>query len=343
MSSALALYLLATAAHATEPVEVEVEAALGAQWVPLVGGEAALVRQDWIQLPGARLAQSVLALEVAGPLHTHAELRIEEGVFHAGGLEAAEAILGWAEPTGHGGLWVGRGDLPVTPDRRIEAEDHALSVRPVVSRAALPLHAGGVGADVAWPERASLAGGLAYASATTDAPYRWARAELTPLGPPTSRQDLPEDGLTLHLGGAVLSRVSDTVSDVWLTSADGALRWGPLLLGGGWVRARIDGSTSQELEEVLAELGLRGPSWSWGSLGLFTRGERATGLEAGEEARLLGTARLSWLDPDARLTVYVEGTLSREQAAPASEGVVDLGRGIERPNDTLALGGLLRW
>ena len=59
-------------------MEVEASATLGAQWIGLVGEDAALARLDWIQLPGVRMAQSALEVEVSGPQGTFAEIRVEE-------------------------------------------------------------------------------------------------------------------------------------------------------------------------------------------------------------------------------------------------------------------------
>ena len=67
------------------------------------------------------------------PTSTFAEIRVEEGIFHAGALEAGEALVGWS-PRNELVLWIGRTDVPVTLDRIREPEDDALSIRPVVSR-----------------------------------------------------------------------------------------------------------------------------------------------------------------------------------------------------------------
>ena len=73
-------FLLLGSAFAND-VEVEASATLGAQWIGLVGEDAALGSFGLIQLPGVRMAQSALEVEVSGPQGTFAEIRVEEGIF----------------------------------------------------------------------------------------------------------------------------------------------------------------------------------------------------------------------------------------------------------------------
>ena len=93
----------------------------------------------------------------------------------------------------------------------------------------------------------------------------------------------------------------------------------------------------------IAELGMGLPRAGWGRLHTHMRYESVTGLEPDEERRHIGTGRLSWQTTDLRFTGYLETSISRETGSVASEDVVDLGLGIERSNDTLTLGGLMRW
>ena len=320
-------------------VEVEASATLGAQWIGLVGEDAALARLDWIQLPGVRMAQSALEVEVSGPQGTFAEIRVEEGIFHAGALEAGEALVGWS-PKEELVLWIGRTDVPVTLDRVREPEDDALSIRPIVSRILLPLHVGGVGMDLAWSEWAQIRGGISYATASVDRPYGWVRADIHPLGPVPARRDEPVDSTVFSVGGSVLQRDSESLGWVRFTTGDVEWRSGPFLLSGAWVQTNQDGDITGSW---IAELGMGLPPASWGRLHTHMRYESVTGLEPDEERRHIGTGRLSWQTTDLRFTGYLETSISRETGSVASEDVVDLGRGIERSNDTLTLGGLMRW
>ena len=97
------------------------------------------------------------------------------------------------------------------------------------------------------------------------------------------------------------------------------------------------------MEEWIGELGAGLVEGSWGRMHTHVRYEAASGLEEDEDRRHIGTARLAWQSADLRFTAYLEGTASREEGAVSGSDVVDLGRGIERANDTLSLGGLMRW
>ena len=125
-----------------------------------------------------------------------------------------------------------------------------------------------------------------------------------------------------------------------LLSGDVELRAGSLLLAGSWVRIDQD---EQRLEEWIGEVGAGFLSGPRGRLHAHLRYEAASGLERDEDLRRIGTARFAWQSADLRFTVYLEGSASREEGSVSESGVVDLGRGIERANDTLALGGLMRW
>ncbi|MDP6932474.1 MAG: hypothetical protein QGG40_06130 [Myxococcota bacterium] len=330
--------LLLGSAFADE-VGIDTTVTLGAQWVGWVGEDAELARLDWIQLPGVRLAQSALEVEVTGPQGTFAELRVEEGVFHSGALEAGEAVVGWS-PADALGIWVGRADVPVTLDRIREPEDDALTIRPVISRAVLPLHAGGLGVDLAWVERAQLHGGLSYGTSSVDAPYLWVRGDLHPLGPVPGRRDLSVEKAGFSTGGSVLHRQSESLGSLLLLSGDVEFRTGPFLAAAGWVRADQDDA---RMEGWSGELGAGFAEGTQGRVHTHVRYEAASGLEADEDWRHIGTARVAWQSTDLRFTAYLEGSASREDGSVSDSDVVDLGRGIERANDTLGLGGLLRW
>lgn len=259
---------------------------------------------------------------------------------HAGALEAAEARLGFERPAG--GLWIGRADLPFSRDREMEAEDLALSWRPVLSRAALPLHASGAGAALAWPERARLEAGLSWTSASSDAAWRWGRLSITPVGPLPDRQEDHAEHLRLGLGVGAARLASPSLGTSTLGTADLELRWRGALLGGGAGRWWDDGEV---IDAAWGELG--GHIATLGPVGLRLHGrvERVVALEDDEDARWIGAARLgAWVLDDA-LEIFAEVGLSRERGSAVAPGedVVDLGRGIERANDVAALGARLRF
>jgi hypothetical protein len=298
---------------------VEVSAALGAVWDPWVGEEAALTALDPVATEGVRVVQSALAVEAHGPVGSHALLRVEEGIFHAGALEAAEAQVGWLAPGGFGEASVGRADIPGTADRDWEPEAQIFAVRPLLSRVLLPNHAAGVGATVAYPDRASLRAGLSYLTATADAPFRWARLRVHPLGPPPEREDAAVDGLALTASAGWLGLDSEAQGELRLLDADLDLRWRFVALGGEGVWVKASSAPPRQ--------------------------ERVTGVVEGEDARWLLSARLAFRSADARFVPFVEAALSREAGTgvAAGEDVVALSRGLERVNDRLSLGARYRF
>jgi hypothetical protein len=323
---------------------VEVSAALGAVWDPWVGEEAALTALDPVATEGVRVVQSALAVEAHGPVGSHALLRVEEGIFHAGALEAAEAQVGWLAPGGFGEASVGRADIPGTADRDWEPEAQIFAVRPLLSRVLLPNHAAGVGATVAYPDRASLRAGLSYLTATADAPFRWARLRVHPLGPPPEREDAAVDGLALTASAGWLGLDSEAQGELRLLDADLDLRWRFVALGGEgvWVKAS---SAPPRQEWILRAQSLLCPLPKGSDLHLALRGERVTGVVEGEDARWLLSARLAFRSADARFVPFVEAALSREAGTgvAAGEDVVALSRGLERVNDRLSLGARYRF
>jgi hypothetical protein len=256
---------------------------------------------------------------------------------HAGGVEFGEARVGWASPKGFGGAWVGRADLPATRDRDMEAEDLPFSTRPALSRAVLPLHATGVGVGAAWPECADVDLGASWPTTTADAPYTWARLRAHPLGALPEEWDAPVEGPRVQLGGGVARLDSPSLGETLLVEADLAGRLGGFALEGGWIRL----ATDHVSDEAWAELGGATPAVHGADLHLALRGERVTSLVEDEDLRWIGTARLSLRASDRRFALYAEYTLTREEGTPAGD-VVTLDRGIERANDTLAVGARLR-
>ena len=138
----------------------------------------------------------------------------------------------------------------------------------------------------------------------------------------------------------MLQRESESLGSLLLLSGDVELRVGPFLAAAAWVRADQD---DERMEEWMGELGAGLGEGTWGRVHTHLRYEAASGLEADEDWRHIGTARVAWQSTDLRFTAYLEGSASREDGATSDSGVVDLGRGIERANDTLSLGGLMRW
>ncbi|MCK6502097.1 hypothetical protein L6R53_01605 [Myxococcota bacterium] len=320
--------------------EGQVHAALGARWTAAVQDEADLTLLDPVANPQVGLAQSALEVGLSSPVdpqghvRVQALLRVEEGIVHAGGLEAGEAWVGLDALDQVLAVQLGRDDLPVTRDRLSELEDQPHALRPALSRSALPVHADGAALALAWPRIASARGGLAWQTRTSDAPMQWARLNLSPLG-------RAEGPLSVELGGAFLRHPSPSLGTSVLWVADGQLRAGPVRVGGGW--QRFDRPTGL-LQEILAEVGLDLPLVGLHHLALDLRGERVVGLVSGEDARWLGTGRVAWAhqaDPDVQ--GYVEALLSREQGTVATADVQVLDDRIERRNDALALGILTRW
>jgi hypothetical protein len=317
--------------------QISGDAALGAQALPYVGDDADVTRLDPVATETVRVLPAAAALRLDGPDGFYGALRVEEGVVHAGGLEAAEARVGWRHAWTDGSL--GRDDVPLTRDRELEAEDLVFSVRPVLSRDLLPLHATGARAVATWPgERGSLAVGASWPALTSDAPWTWARLTVSPLGPLPEEQDARPGSPRIQLGGAIARMDSPTLGESVLLAGDLSVAWGRVFGDAGWIHA-VDGP-----EEWLAEAGVAiGPSQG-PDVHVAARGERATGLEEGEDARWLASARVALRLHDRRVELYAEGLHSIEQgsATRPGEDVVVLNDSIERSNDLLAFGVLLR-
>ena len=321
--------------------EGQVHAALGARWTAAVQDDADLSSLDAVATPQVTLAQSALEVGLSSPVdpdghvRVRALLRVEEGIVHAGGLEAGEAWVGLDALGQVLAMQLGRDDLPVTRDRRTELEEQPHALRPALSRTALPVHADGAALTLSWPRLASAQGGLSWQSRTADAPMQWTRVDLSPL----ARTEGP---FSVELGGAALRHPSPSLGTSTLWVADGQLGLGPVRLAGGW--QRFDRPTGL-LQETLAEVGLDLRLVGLHHLAVDLRGERVVGLVDGEDARWLGTGRLAWrhaADPDVQ--GYVEALLSREQGSvAASDDVLVFDDRIERRNDALALGLLTRW
>jgi hypothetical protein len=328
--------------HEVDDWAFDLHAALGAQWVARVGDDSDLARYDAFPTAQVRGAQSALDAHFSGPAGAWGTVRVEEGIFHAGGLEAGEAWIGLRETGGWIGAWIGRNDLVVTRDRSREAEDLTFSVRPVVSRTLLPQHVDGAALDLAWPERVSARAGVAYATRNADAPTWYGRLSVHPLGPVPDREDARVDGFRFRLGAGGLRMDSEGLGRSTVLAGDLELRWGPVELAGEWVRHDLD---DRRREELLAEAGAALFPVGGGDVHAQARVSRATGLVDGEDARWLPAGRVTWRGAASRVNVYVEALLSREQgrAAADDEAVVVLDDSIERANDSLALGALLRW
>lgn len=327
------------------PFTLTGEAALGARAWVWVGEAADTTRYDPVNTEGVGIAPLALEGEARTEAGLFALVRLEEGVVHAGAVEAAEARVGWAAPAGWGELWLGRGDLPVTRDRLREPEDRALGLSPVLSRATLPWHATGAAGSLCWPEKITLQGGLSYSAPSSDAPWAWGRLDLHPLGAPPDDERRSADGLVFGLGAGLAALRSPSLGDSRLLSADAELRWGTWLLSGGNTStlARDTGGEETRRAAWNAQIG-GGLDLRQTTLRATLRAERATGLEAGEDARWLGAGRLSLLRQDAAIEGFVEWLLSAEQGDGVEDGedVVVLGRGVERANDALAIGLRLR-
>ena len=322
-------------------------ASLGLQLMGWVGDEADITRFDPVRTEGVRSVQSSLELNLRGPHWTLAHVRLEEGMAHAGGLESSEAELGIMEPEGRTWLVVGRGDLAVTWDRVREAEGLLFVDRPSLSASFLPLHVNSVRTGVSAERLGTVQVGLSWAAATSDAPYRWARVDLHPLGETGLYQDTPAEGLRVRLGAGALSLDSESLGARSLLTADGELQLQRHTLGGGWQRWVEEPGTQEELVRSAAQafLGLQVLQLGQHAFRVDLSGERVVGLLDDEDVRLVGNARLAWQPLETAFTAYVGTRLSREQGSTVAPGedVVDLGRGIERANDIVNLGFLARW
>lgn len=323
-----------------------VHASLGAQWMFWVGDDADLARFDAAPTEAVRMAQSAAELEAVGPGGVAATLRLEEGIFHAGGLEAAEAwvgLLGWE---GRLGAWIGRNDLPVTRDRQRENDELVMSQRPVLSRTLWPIHPTGAGAGLAFADKVSVQGGASYTSLNADAPLWWVRADLTPLGSPPERQDQAVQGLCFLLGGGWLAQESESLGDTLLWTADLELRLGPAELSGAWVHHEVARAGQRDQRgEWIATAGSRLFRVGSGDLHMQLRGERLINLLPGEDVRWLPMGRVALRLQEGLVQIYSEALLSWEEGTGLISGqdVIDSGRGIERDNHLVSAGMLVRW
>lgn len=313
-----------------------VSGTLGARWAVAVGDEAELARLDPIVREGVSVYPLGVTLSAASGAG-YALLRVEEGLAHAGSLEAAEARLG--ADVGWGGVWLGRGDLPVTRDRAREMEDRPLTIAPLLSRAYLPQHAAGAAATVRWPERGELSAGLSWPTTTADAPYAWGRVTAHPLGEPTTDETDPVDRLVPAVSVGALQQRSPTLGTRQLLSADAELRWRSWGATAGWIQyTDPDATHRQWLAALWGPLVPLGPRQD---LHATARVERLLdGVIDDEDGRWIGAARLAWRRDQA--TVYVEGLHSREQGQLEPEGdIVVLDSQVAWANDALLLGA--RW
>jgi hypothetical protein len=318
--------------------DLSADGALGAELLAYVGDDADITRFDPFATETVRVVPAAVAVRVDGPTGVFGALRAEEGVVHAGGLEAAEARVGWDR--GWAGGWLGRADVPLTRDRDDEAEDLVFSVRPVLSRALLPLHATGAGARLAWPDRVTAELGASWPALTSDAPYVWARLRVHPLGPLAEEQDAPCDQPRVQLGGGIARLDSPSIGRQLLLAGDLSVAWGPVFADVGWVRE----ADTTVREEWLAEAGGAVGRRAGPDVAIAGRVERVTGLSDDEDARWIAAARVALRLYDRHVEAYVEGLHSLEVgvAASADEDVVVLDDSIDRANDSLALGLLLR-
>lgn len=313
------------------PGEGTVDIALGAQVLPYVGDQADLGAGDVVLSEGVRISASALTLEVRHPSGFGAGLRVEEGVVHAGGLESAEATVGWASPRGVGELAAGRDDLVVTLDRQYEPEDRGFAWAPALSRIVLPVHANGVFGAAAWPDRGVLRGGAAWTTTTADAPWWFGRLAVHPLGALPDREDGAADGWRLQLGGGAAYLPSASLGDRWLVTADAVIRYRAWAVSGAWV---VDHADRDRSEWWVAGFGRL---WAWprGELRLGVRSELVTDLVVGESSRWVGASRLTTSLDCGHVDLWTEGWLSRETPTPA-DGVVATPR--DRLNDLVSVG-----
>ena len=331
------LALLLPGRAAAADWEVHIKGALGAQGLVYVGDESDVVRYDPALRPTIRLVQSALELEVEAPFGLFAEIRLEDGLIHGGELEATEALIGWMSDPGYFGAWLGRGEVPWSRDRDMESEDHALSIRPTLSRVLVPIHANGFGLGGAWPDRLGLHVGASFRGTTADAPHLWARLRIHPVGALPAGAATPSQGPRFQLAAGVVHRPSESLGTLTLLAVDGTFRWGPLAVDVGWQRQFAPVERDQWTWEVGSTIV---PIPGGTDIHLHARLERVTALVEPEDARWTVAARLGWRALDRRLVVYVEMYLPLEQgdAVSSGEDVVDLGRGIERRNEVIAMG-----
>ena len=345
--AALAL-ISAALAHPPDPavtaelgeLTAGVSGALGGRLTVFVGEDASFRKLDGLTSTGARVYPLALTGSLQGPRGGYALLRVEEAGAHAGSLEAAEARLGIH--TGMLGGWIGSGDIPVTRDRDREMEDRHFMISPMLSRILLPAHASGVSAAGEWPERAGMDLGLSWPTATADAAYRWGRIRLHPLGEVSRDESSSDDGVLLQLAAGGLWQDSESLGELRLGTVDAEIRYRSVGLAAAYLTT--DGPTWTASEIVV---------WAWGRLLSVDAGalsgqvrvERVAGVLAGEDARLIGSARLAVHPAQGQIDLFVEGMLSREKGDGVVDGedVISLGRGIEHENDTLSLGARMRF
>ncbi|MEZ4235074.1 MAG: hypothetical protein R3F59_02705 [Myxococcota bacterium] len=338
--------------------EIRASAAAGSAVVVFAGNGSDALRYDVIQLEGLRVAPAAAAADVSGPYGVRGTVRIEaalsDGRVATSELRVAELRAGWEAPDGYGGVGMGRIHVPLSSDRRDETEGMALSFRPLLSQlGSAPLHAPGVDARIAWPDRVQVQGGVVWTAPSASAPMTWARLDLLPLGPMPDDEDGHTDKLRIDAGGAIADQ-RDHVGgpETWLVG-DVSAAWRSFGGEVGWISRNHAGTISDDqwiaLHARLAPLPVHTDLFFAG------RVEWIDGIVAGEFARNQATGRLSWraLQPDADFgdgadrawaALYVEGTVSRESGAgnePTTGDALTLDH--ERPNDWLAVGVWTRW
>lgn len=306
--------------------KVYLHGALGAQAVLHVGEDADLVLHDPLLRRTVRLAGTALDVQITGPFGLFGRIRLEEGLFHGGSLDSVEALLGWLAHPGYVGTWLGRGDIRYSRDRDAHAEDHALSIRPTLSRVLLPEHGNGAGVGVAWPGRMSLLGGVSFSSVMADAPHLWARFRMHPLGNLPSDVAGPASGPLFQLAAGVVHRPTGSLGELSLLSVDGTFRWRSLSVEVGWTAQMEPVGRDQWIWEVGSTIV---PIPGGSDIHLYARLERTSNLVPGERVRWTVGTRLSWRVLDRRLHAYVELWWPFEQ-------------GGERRNETVAVGVLGR-
>jgi hypothetical protein len=318
---------------------LEVGAALGARAAVYVGDDAALTRWDPVLSEGVGVFPAALEVGLSRRW-VFGELRVEEGVAHAGGLEAATALVGARVPEGWGEVRAGRGDVVFMADRAIEAEELLFSVRPVLSRVWLPQHATGVWVSGGWPGRVSAGVGAAWAAPTSDAPYLVGRLDVHPWGEIPEHAGAGGSTARARLGGAVARLDSEVLGRQLGWTVDGELCWRGVGLRGGWVWVDVGASVPMTEAWGEAEVHLLPNAPVAPMVG--GRVERVTGLEVDEDVRWLAAGRLGASGWEHRAQVWVEAHFSREVGERTAEGAVVLDGRVERPNDAILVGAAIR-
>ncbi|MBM4368069.1 MAG: hypothetical protein FJ102_17795 [Deltaproteobacteria bacterium] len=306
--------------------KLEIEAAAGARAAIYVGDEADTLALDPVATEGVTVFPAALGAQATrGPWF--AELRVEEGTVHAGGLELGEARVG-ADLGDLIDLWVGRDDVLFTIDRAEEPEQLSIGVRPALSRAWLPAHATGLGASLGAAGRASLDLAAQYASSTADAPHLLARGRVVPLA---------RGAASLAVGGGVAYLPSPSLGTQLGYTLDVDARHGEQRLCVGYTAIEREGLSS--LGGVVIGLDARFLPARALSPGVALRGERVTGLDPAEDARWLASTRLGLRFLDRKGEAYVEALHATEEGEVATgAGVVVLDDRVERANDVIQLG-----